>query len=73
MNKIQLAFKARKKFKNWRILVNLYFKKIKEEHVILETKNNIKIKYNLSFSVFFNLEFGCTEFVIKHNVVLEVN
>jgi len=44
LNKIQLAFKARKKFKNWRILVNLYFKKIKEEHVILETKNNIKIK-----------------------------
>jgi len=44
LNKIQLALKAREKFTNWHILVNLYFKKIKEENVILETKNNIKIK-----------------------------
>ena len=44
MNKIQLALKARKRFVNWRTLVNLYFKTIKKENVILETKNNIKIK-----------------------------
>lgn len=43
MNKIQLALKARKKFLNWRTLVNLYFKKIKEENVILETKDQVKI------------------------------
>ena len=42
--KIQLLLKAKKKFVNWRILVDLYFKKIKERYVILETKNNIKIK-----------------------------
>ena len=43
MNKIQLALKARKKFLNWQTLVSLYFKKIKDENVILETKDHIKI------------------------------
>ena len=44
MNKIKLALKAREKFTNWKTLINLYFKKIKDEFVILETKNDIKIK-----------------------------
>jgi len=43
LNKIQLLLKARKKFLNWHTLVNLYFKKIKEENVILQTKDKIKI------------------------------
>ena len=44
MNKIQLAIKARKTFSNWQTLIGVYFKTIKEKNVILETKNNIKIK-----------------------------
>jgi len=44
MNKIQLIIKARKIFSNWQTLIGVYFKTIKEENVILETKNNIKIK-----------------------------
>lgn len=44
MNKIQLALKAREKFLNWHMFVSLYFKKIKNENVIFETKNHIKIK-----------------------------
>ena len=44
MNKIQLIFKARKIFTNWQTLINIYFKTIKKENVILETRNNIKIK-----------------------------
>ncbi len=44
MNKIQLALKSRDIFLNWRTLVRLYFKKIKEDNVIFETKNHIKIK-----------------------------
>ncbi len=44
MNKIQLALRSRKKFLNWRMLVSLYFKKIKDENIIFETKNHIKIK-----------------------------
>ena len=44
MNKIQLILKARKTFSNWQTLIGVYFKTIKEKNVILETKNNIKIK-----------------------------
>ena len=44
MNKIQLIFKARKIFINWHTLIGVYFKIIKKENVILETRNNIKIK-----------------------------
>jgi len=44
MNKIQLAIKARKTFSNWQTLIGVYFKTIKKENIILETKNNIKIK-----------------------------
>ena len=44
MNKIQLIFKARKIFTNWKILIGVYFKTIKKVNVILETRNNIKIK-----------------------------
>ena len=44
MNKIQLIFKARKIFTNWKILIGIYCKIIKKENVILETRNNIKIK-----------------------------
>mgnify|MGYP006429022745 CR=1 FL=1 len=44
MNKIQLILKARKTFSNWQTLIGVYFKTIKKENIILETKNNIKIK-----------------------------
>ena len=44
MNKIQLLFKARKIFINWQTLIGVYFKIIKKENAILETRNNIKIK-----------------------------
>jgi FkbM family methyltransferase len=44
MNKIQIIFKARKIFTNWQTLIGVYFKIIKKENVILETRNNIKIK-----------------------------
>lgn len=44
MNKIQLLFKARKIFINWQTLIGIYFKIIKKENAILETRNNIKIK-----------------------------
>lgn len=44
MNKIQLIRKARKTFSNWQTLIGVYFKTIKEKNIILETKNNIKIK-----------------------------
>jgi FkbM family methyltransferase len=44
MNKIQLIFKARKIFTNWQTLIGVYSKIIKKENVILETRNNIKIK-----------------------------
>jgi FkbM family methyltransferase len=44
MNKIQLIFKARKIFTNWQTLIGVYSKIIKKENVILETRNDIKIK-----------------------------
>ena len=77
MNKIQLALKAREKFTNWRILVNLYFKKIKEEYVILETKNNIKIKIRTDSTDIMQLatvwlaeDYKITDFSINDNDII---
>ena len=77
MNKIQLALKAREKFTNWHISVNLYFKKIKDEHVILETKNNIKIKIRTDSTDIMQLatvwlaeDYKITDFSINDNDII---
>ncbi len=44
MNKIEILLQAIRKFRNWHVLIRVYFKTIKKDSVILETKNNLKIK-----------------------------
>ena len=77
MNKIQLALKARKKFVNWRTLVNLYFKTIKKENVTLETKNNIKMKIRTDSTDIMQLgtvwlaeDYKITKFEINENDII---
>ena len=77
MNKIQLTFKARKIFINWRTLVGLYFKTIKNQNVILETRNNIKIKIRADSTdimqvatVWLAEDYKIPEFNIKENDII---
>jgi FkbM family methyltransferase len=77
LNKIELALKAKRKFLNWRTLVSLYFKKIKTEYVILETKNNIKIKIRTDSTDLMQLatvwlaeDYKISEFNVENNDVI---
>lgn len=44
MNKIRILLQAIKKFRNWHIFIGVYFKTIKKDSVILETKNDLKMQ-----------------------------
>ncbi|WP_371504454.1 FkbM family methyltransferase [Nitrosopumilus adriaticus] len=77
MNKIQLTLKARKIFINWRTLIGLYFKTIKNQNVILETRNNIKIKIRTDSTdimqvatVWLAEDYKIPEFYIKENDII---
>jgi len=77
MNKIQLTLKARKVFTNWRTLIGLYFKTIKKENIILETRNNIKIKIRTNSTdimqvatIWLAEDYNIPEFDIKKNDII---
>jgi FkbM family methyltransferase len=48
LEKIGILFKAMRAIRNWNDYVSLYFGKIKSEHVILETRNGIKIRLRVN-------------------------
>ena len=53
--KISIFVKATKIFKNWNDLLTIYFKLTKKETVVLETKNNIKLKIRVNSTDFMAL------------------
>ena len=46
--KLQIFLDSRKVFKNWYSYPKVYFKLLKDEYVIFETKNNLKIKIRVN-------------------------
>ena len=53
--KISIFVKATKIFKNWNDLLTVYFKLTKKETIVLETKNNIKLKIRINSTDFMAL------------------
>lgn len=80
MNKIQSLIIAIKQFKNWYIVVKVYFKKIKNEHVIIVTRNGLKIKIRTNSTdimqlgtVWLTKDYSTPGFQIKDNdVVIDI-
>ena len=47
-SKLQVLFNSRKVFKNWYIYPNVYYKFTKNQFVIFETKDHLKIKIRVN-------------------------
>lgn len=80
MNKIKVALQAIRKFRNWYVLISVYFKTIKKGNVILETRNELKIKIRTNSTdimqlgtVWFTKDYSMPGFEIKDNdVVIDI-
>ena len=48
MKKVNIVLKAIKIFKNWYVYPVVYFKLTRREHVIFETRENLKIKLRVN-------------------------
>ncbi|WKT58317.1 hypothetical protein QVH35_02355 [Candidatus Nitrosotenuis chungbukensis] len=49
LEKARILIKAIKTIKNWHLYVALYLNLVKNEHIILETRNGVKIKLQSKF------------------------
>lgn len=77
MNKIRLIIQAIKKFRNWHVLIGIYFKTIKKENMILETRDKLKIKIRTKSTdimqlgtVWFTNDYNVQGFEIKNNDII---
>lgn len=77
MNKIEVLLQAIRKFRNWYELIGVYFKTIKNDYVILETNDKLKIKIRTNSTdimqlgtVWFTKDYTMPGFEIKNNDVI---
>ena len=77
MNKIKTVLQAIKKFRNWHVLIGVYFKTIKKDNVILETRDELKIKIRTNSTdimqlgtVWLTKDYSIPGFEIKDNDVI---